>query len=80
MRNSIPVDWSDVIRDVRATADHLGGSGEVGIVGYCYGGLISWLAAARLELGRASCYYGQIKGLLCRRSAHVSDRVSLRQP
>src|ERR1035438_3031615 len=31
---------------------------KVGVVGYCYGGTIAWLAAARLHPGAAVGYYG----------------------
>lgn len=48
----------NALLDVKATTDHLGGPGEVGIVGYCWGGLITWLAACRLDMGAASSYYG----------------------
>ena len=51
------LDW--VMLDVKATADHLGNAGAVGIVGYCFGGLVAWLAACRLEMGCASSYYGR---------------------
>lgn len=44
--------------DVQAAAEHLGGPGEVGVVGYCWGGLLTWLAACRLDMGAASSYYG----------------------
>ena len=39
--------------------DMLKAAGKVCITGYCYGGTMSWLAAARLDgLSAASCYYG----------------------
>jgi carboxymethylenebutenolidase len=39
--------------------DMLKAAGKVCITGYCYGGTMSWLAAARLDgLAAASCYYG----------------------
>ncbi len=51
------LDW--VMLDVKATVDHLGSAGTVGIVGYCFGGLVAWLAACRLEMACASSYYGR---------------------
>lgn len=37
----------------------LGGTGRVGMVGYCWGGLITWFAAANLPgLAAAAPYYG----------------------
>jgi carboxymethylenebutenolidase len=44
--------------DIAATIAHAGG-GRVGIVGYCWGGLLAWLAACRLDgLAAAVVYYG----------------------
>lgn len=31
---------------------------KVGVVGFCYGGSLAWLAAARLDPAAAVCYYG----------------------
>lgn len=50
--------------DIKAAADHLGGAGVVGVVGYSYGGTLSWWAACRLDLGCASSYYGRIDATL----------------
>jgi carboxymethylenebutenolidase len=52
-----------VLRDVQAAVDHaakvLGGTGKVGIVGYCWGGLLAWRAAAMARgLSAAVTYYG----------------------
>jgi carboxymethylenebutenolidase len=53
------LDMNDTLADVQAAVDYLAGKGKVGIVGYCFGGLICWLAAAKLEsLHCASGYYG----------------------
>ncbi len=49
----------DTLRDLQATADELLKSGKVGVVGYCYGGLLTWVAAAKLDgIACASSYYG----------------------
>ena len=56
IRSNLDID--DVIKDVAAVNTHLGGNGEVGIVGYCFGGLITWLAASQLGMACASSYYG----------------------
>ena len=43
----------------RAAIDYVRSAGKVGIVGYCLGGTIAYLAACRLPgLSAASCYYG----------------------
>ncbi len=47
------------ISDVQACIDALKGSGPVFLVGYCYGGTITWRAAARTKgIAAASSYYG----------------------
>lgn len=45
--------------DIAACRDHLAPRGKVFVVGYCYGGSLTWLAAGRLDgLAGASSYYG----------------------
>jgi carboxymethylenebutenolidase len=45
--------------DVAATLNRAASAGKVGIVGYCWGGLIAWLSAARVPgLACAVTYYG----------------------
>lgn len=45
--------------DVAATRDHVAHTGNVGIVGYCWGGFIAWLASAHLpNITCAVVYYG----------------------
>ena len=49
----------DSLKDVQATIDALKPAGKVGVVGYCWGGSLAFLAAARLSgLGCAVGYYG----------------------
>jgi carboxymethylenebutenolidase len=49
----------NALNDMGGVFDVLKKSGKVCITGYCYGGTMSWLAAARLDgLSAASCYYG----------------------
>lgn len=53
------LDWNNTMHDVQATLDALKPSGKVAIVGYCWGGTVAWLAAARLSgLACAIPYYG----------------------
>ena len=48
-----------VLQDIQAAIDHAAQAGKVGIVGYCYGGLLSWRAACELSgLSAAAPYYG----------------------
>jgi carboxymethylenebutenolidase len=47
------------MKDVEAAVKAVSNAGKVGIVGYCWGGLIAWLAAARIPgLSAAVPYYG----------------------
>jgi carboxymethylenebutenolidase len=47
------------LKDTEAAIKAASGTGKVGIVGYCWGGLITWLAAAKLPgLSAAVPYYG----------------------
>jgi carboxymethylenebutenolidase len=53
------LDWDDVLRDVEAARQRVAGAGRVGIVGYCVGGSVVWLAAHALSFAAASSYYGK---------------------
>ena len=49
------------LKDVAASISHARAQWaelKVGVVGYCYGGSIAWLAATRLGPAAAVCYYG----------------------
>ena len=53
------IDIEDALRDVAAALAHAASAGKAGIVGYCWGGNIVWVAAARLPgLACAVPYYG----------------------
>ncbi|MDA0305610.1 MAG: dienelactone hydrolase family protein [Proteobacteria bacterium] len=51
-----------VMADVKAARDAameaIGSAGKVGITGYCWGGVVVWAAACRLEFDAAAAYYG----------------------
>jgi carboxymethylenebutenolidase len=50
---------ADALADIAACIAFLGAKGPVFIVGYCYGGTMTWHAAAHLDgLSAASSYYG----------------------
>ncbi len=53
-------DIDDVIKDVAAAADAASAGGKVGIVGYCWGGSVVYVACCRLgdKLSCGSGYYG----------------------
>jgi carboxymethylenebutenolidase len=47
------------LKDTEAAIKAAAGAGKVGIVGYCWGGLVTWLAAGKLAgLSAAVPYYG----------------------
>lgn len=48
-----------VMQDLQAAIHHAAQAGKVGMVGYCWGGLLTWRAACMLEgLAAAAPYYG----------------------
>ncbi|MEP6790234.1 MAG: dienelactone hydrolase family protein [Ramlibacter sp.] len=48
-----------VLQDIQAAVDYAAQAGKVGIVGYCYGGLLSWRSVCMLNgLSAAAPYYG----------------------
>jgi carboxymethylenebutenolidase len=50
-----------VLQDIQATIDHAAqaSQGKVGVVGYCWGGLLTWRAACGLKgIAAAVSYYG----------------------
>src|SRR3989304_126525 len=71
------------MRAVAAAIAALLPSGKVGIVGYCWGGSLAWVAACRLGADCAACYYGaQIKDFLdekprCPVVMHFGERDAL---
>ena len=47
------------LRDVAAARDAVADAGKVGVVGYCWGGYVAWMAASRLPgFACAVSYYG----------------------
>ncbi|MBO9711997.1 dienelactone hydrolase family protein [Sphingomonas sp.] len=55
-------DFDQGVRDVAATIDHAraiaGGNGKAGVMGYCLGGLMTFLVSARFHADAAVEYYG----------------------
>jgi carboxymethylenebutenolidase len=47
-----------VMFDIQAAIDRVSTAGKVGVVGYCWGGTMAYLAAARLKIAAAVAYYG----------------------
>jgi carboxymethylenebutenolidase len=49
----------DVLTDLQAAIEAAGGVGKIGLVGYCWGGTVCWVAAARSAgIACAVPYYG----------------------
>ena len=47
-----------VLADVNAAIDSVAHAGRTGMVGYCWGGRVTYLAACRVNLAAAVAYYG----------------------
>ena len=67
--------------DIAAAVDAVKSAGRVAVIGYCWGGTLTWLAACRQPgLAAAVCYYGGGIGELidltprCPVLAHFGDR------
>ena len=53
------LDWKQTMLDADAAVAEAKKAGKVGIVGYCWGGTVCWVAAARLSgLTCSAPYYG----------------------
>ena len=51
--------WDKVMLDAGAALGNVKSAGKTGIVGYCWGGTVSWMGASRLAgLSAAVTYYG----------------------
>ena len=50
---------ANTLADLQAAVNHAATYGRVGIVGYCFGGLLTWLSACGLDgVAAAASYYG----------------------
>jgi carboxymethylenebutenolidase len=60
------IDLDKTLLDVAAALAEAGSAGKVAIIGYCWGGSVAWLAAARIRgIACAVSYYGSaIAGML----------------
>lgn len=52
------LDWDLALLDLEAARQVAAVAGKVGVVGYCWGGSVAWLAAGRLPIQAAVGYYG----------------------
>lgn len=51
--------WDNPLSDIAAAAKALDPNGAVGVVGYCWGGSVSFLAACQPGVACVSAYYGR---------------------
>jgi carboxymethylenebutenolidase len=53
------LDHAKALSDIQTAINAAGEHGKVGVVGYCFGGLMTWLSACELQgVAAASSYYG----------------------
>lgn len=50
--------WDDVINDVNASVAEIADAGKTGILGFCFGGSIAWVAADQSPIKAAASWYG----------------------
>lgn len=63
-----------VMPDIQAAVDHAAQAGKVGILGYCWGGLLTWRSACALNgLSAAVPFYGG--GMTAEADAHRTPKV-----
>jgi carboxymethylenebutenolidase len=61
MKTARQIGMDAALLDVAASISHARAEWpalKVGVLGYCYGGSLAWLAATRLDPAAAVCYYG----------------------
>lgn len=65
VKNALANGPDNAMGDIQACVDFLKDRGPVFVVGYCYGGTMTWLAASRCEgIAAGSSYYGgQVAGM-----------------
>jgi len=51
-------DWDAAVVDLDTAADAVRGAGKVAVMGFCYGGTLTWLAACKASFDAAVAYYG----------------------
>jgi len=71
MRAASQIGIDNALKDVAASLKHAQSQWpdlKVGVLGYCFGGSLAWLAATRLDSAAAVCYYG---GLIAQHAAET---------
>ena len=74
------IDWNKMLLDIEAGVKNVQSSGPVGVVGFCMGGSVAYLAATRLSgLSAAVAFYGgQIVKFAIRNAATPNGIVTIR--
>ncbi len=53
------LDHATALADIQSAISYASSEGKVGVVGFCFGGLLTWLSACTLDgVSAASAYYG----------------------
>jgi len=53
------LEMPNTLADIQAAVDEMSGFGKVGVVGYCFGGLLTWMSACTMDnVSAAVAYYG----------------------
>ncbi len=52
------IDTAKAVLDIGAAAAMARHAGRAAVIGFCWGGTLTWAAASELSLGAAVCYYG----------------------
>lgn len=68
---------ADIEATIRAVRAHPGSNGKVGLVGYCWGGLLAYLAAARTDVDASVSYYGVNIDQFLRESHAIANPLML---
>ena len=73
-------DLDNALDDLDAARDAVARAGRVGLVGFCWGGSLAWLAACRRDYGCSVAYYGSMmpdfaaEQPRCPVIAHIGDQ------
>jgi carboxymethylenebutenolidase len=79
-------DWNIALDDLDTGSEALANAGKVGLVGFCWGGTLAWLAACRRAFACAIAYYGSMmpdfaaEQARCPVIAHIGDRDTTLPP
>lgn len=52
------VSWDDAMKDASAAVESVSHAGKVGMVGYCWGGRVTYLAGCHTNIAAGVAYYG----------------------